>query len=519
MQKIQKYGCILTMILAASNNLLFAAYAQEKDAGIAAGHGRNNPVENTANPARVPDRKQTLQQTLSSHDERTSELALPETLRLDYDASLGIAINNNFELKAIQARKEVSRLTITEKLRDLFPTLGFSYLQTEEVNRRETDSREHKLTVSSDFVIYDGGQTRLSYDIAKLESVLARNDYNIALNNLIHQVRTSFFQVLQLKKSITIYQKTLVHGHMQLKFITREYELGEATKFDKLEIETKVKEIERNLEEAKDNYQAALNSFKLLLKVDYRQNVSVAGDIIDSFMIKPVNTHFTAEQLIAMALKRRKEIESADVQHLINRKKYAMSQHYYYPKISLGMNYSLTDEDFFPREKEWGINLKVSTNIGGNSASINQAYNQDNNGNSKTYTNSEAVNVLDSISYKRAIVESQINYHSARVQKREIRQQISTEILTSYESLKNSWSMIDISEQQLELYEAQLTIERMKANLGDTRRYDLLEKEIDRAEAEIDYLDAVVKYLTAASALEISLGTDIGFLQITEKKR
>jgi hypothetical protein len=62
-------------------------------------------------------------------------------LRLDLERSFVTAISSNFELKAIKAQDTVHRLTIYERIRDYFPTLGFSYTQTEEQRQRDADSR------------------------------------------------------------------------------------------------------------------------------------------------------------------------------------------------------------------------------------------------------------------------------------------------------------------------------------------------------------------------------------------
>lgn len=442
-----------------------------------------------------------------------------KTILLNYENVLGIAINNNFELKAIGEQKNVTNLTIIEKFRDFFPSLTVTYAQTEESKKRDADTRQHSLKFDSTVSVYNGGNTKLAYDISKLQSILARNDYKIALNKLIAQTTNIYLQTLQQKESIEINKKTLERGLLQLKFITREFELGEATKLSKMEIETKVKEIEYSLKQSVDSYNTALTNLKLLLKLDWRQPANISGDITNNFILHPIASYFTVDKLVSIALKNRKEIESVDVEFIINKKKYQMSKHYYYPNVSVGLNYSLTDEEYFPREKGWGVNLQISSAFLGNSGSITQGYNEQNNKNSKIYSSTETLNILDSLSYKRNIVESKINFHKSREEKLNMRQKIALEISSGFEGLINAWNLIQISKEQLQLYDNQLLIERLKANMGDTRRFDLLEKEIERGQTAIAYLDSIVKYLQAASALELSLGADIGFLKLSNIKK
>ncbi|HNV48245.1 MAG TPA: TolC family protein, partial [Spirochaetota bacterium] len=344
----------------------------------------------------------------------------------------------------------------------------------------------------------------------------SRNDYRIALNLLIMEIRNSYFQVLQLRDSIEIHKKTLEHGLMQLKFITKEYELGDATKFDKLEIETKVKEIEYNLEKACDEYIAALNQFKFLLKIDWRHPIEVAGSIQDDFSIRPVSRKYDLDYMASLAMKNRKEVESADVDLLVKKKSYLMNELYYFPTFAINLNYSLTDDKFMPRKKGWGIGFEVSAALFGSSGNVNSTYRKDDNNNSRSVTNSGSANILDNMAYKRNIVESKIELNRANDSAQQIRQQVALEISTAFSALNNSWEMIGISRKRLELYDTQLVIERLKANMGESRRYDLMKKEIERGEAAIAHLASLVRYLVSASTLETSMGADIGFLQVSK---
>jgi outer membrane protein TolC len=94
-----------------------------------------------------------------------------------------------------------------------------------------------------------------------------------------------------------------------------------------------------------------------------------------------------------------------------------------------------------------------------------------------------------------------------------IRERISLEVASASSALKNSWDMIEITARRLELYDSLLEIERLKADMGESRRFDLLEKEIERGEAAVALLNSRIRYLMAVSALEISIGADVDFLR------
>lgn len=473
--------------------ILMATLALEAAAGTASAEEAVSPVNNKAETG-------------------SSEYAI------DLERALGIAITNNFDLKVIKAQKGIQDLIIRESWRDFFPTLTLSYLQTEEKRKRDTDSRQHKFGIDSNFTVFDGGRRSLAYDAARLKSILARNDYRIALNNFIDGVSKAYFQILQTRETVKIHARTLENSAMQLTFIKKELELGEATKLDALAIEAKVKEVELNLEKARDDYVQMLNRFKLLLRVDRRTPLEVTGDIERDFVFHPPGNRIDEDLLVSLALKNRKEVESTDLEYSIAKATWRISKRYYYPKLGFGLNYSQTDDDFFPREKGWGINVQISSMLWGNSGNINAGYTESGNGNSKALSNSDSVNILDSLSYRRSILESTINYKSAGEKKKTIRRQIALEVSALAAALGNSWKMIEIAKKQLELYDSFLEIERLKANMGESRRYDLVKKELERGEAAISHLNSLVSYLVASSSLELAAGVDIGFFKLAGMK-
>ncbi len=441
-------------------------------------------------------------------------------LMVDLESALGIAITTNIELRAIYAGKQVYELSVTERLRDYFPSLSLSYADTAEVARRDADSRYRKLAVEARFDIYDGGRKGLAYDITRLKAILARNDYRIALNRLTAEVLKSYLDLIQLKGTIGIHRKTLERGLVQLSLIRKELELGEATRFNVLEIEAKVKEIELNLKKAIDNFEIARNRFKIMLRVDWRQSVEILGDVDDDFTLHGPEGSRSIGECVAIAVRNRKEIESGDVEHSINAKSHRINRLYYFPRFSLGAGYSLSDPDgaseqFVPREKGWNLSLQVSTALWGSSASGSLGLGESENYNTRSRSANVSANLLDSMDYRRAIVESGIRLDTSKENIRSIRQQVAIEVLSSYMALENSWEMTDIADKRLALYDAQLEIERLKADMGESNRYDLMKKEIERGEAAVARLESRVRYLTTASTLELAMGVDIGYLKLS----
>jgi outer membrane protein TolC len=446
------------------------------------------------------------------------DLSGDDRVVVDCDLAVAVALKNNFDLKKILAQSEISGLLISEKFRNLFPTLSVSYLEMAEQRRHDTDTRQHRISIDSDVTIYDGGRAKLDYDIAHLQSELGRNDYQIAYGQLIAQVRLQYFQTIQMKKVISIHEKTLEQGKAQLSIMTRETDIGDATALDLLEIQSQLKEIELNLKKAQDDYTASVNQLKLLLRLDWRIHLEPVGDIERSFIFKPLPEDISTDQLVSVALKNRKEVLSAMIEQRISQRKERMSRYYFIPNIIVGFNYNLSDESFFPREKGWGVTLKMTSAFLGNTATANMGYSESRNGGVRSISNNGTLTVLNNMEYRRNIHESSLAARTAAVTTASTSQKIAIDVAQAIESLRNGWSLIDLSKRRVEFCEAILRIERIKAGMGEIRRVDLMKKEIESGQASISYNDSLYKYLTASLTLENSLGVESGFMQISIRR-
>lgn len=432
-------------------------------------------------------------------------------MKVNFTKALTIAISKNHELKAIQARAGIYRYQIEESFREYFPSLSLSYSKTDEVRKRSGDDRQGRLSLSSEVILYDGGRRSLNHDMAKLDAILARNDYRIAMNKLTVQVKNLFLNLLNLKERMAILERTLSAAKLQHSFISKEFELGDSTKLSVLEIAAKVKEVELSLKKSQGDYSSQINKFKLLLKLHRRLPLEIEGQVERDFKIIPFHL-INKEELITIALKKRREIESMVLQVERSRRNYEINKNYFMPKLSMGFNYNLSGEEFPPREKGWGINFKISSQFMGSSLSGGSGYNESGNGNSRAFSRNAGINLLNNMSYKRGILESEIDLFVSQNKLKDTKDGISLEVESLYKELINARDMMKIAKQRLELYNSLIEIERAKKNMGESRRYDLVEKEIERSKSALALMDAKIKYLTSISNLEMAMGVNINFL-------
>lgn len=107
----------------------------------------------------------------------------------------------------LEAKKEVSKMLITEKWREFLPKFGIQYygLRNQNVNSADNIYNDIRLTVQQ--LIFDGGEANLNLEIAKLSELLNEQDFKINLSRLRLDIQKAYFRALALKGKVFIQKK------------------------------------------------------------------------------------------------------------------------------------------------------------------------------------------------------------------------------------------------------------------------------------------------------------------------
>ena len=246
-------------------------------------------------------------------DDTKPEQTPVEPITIDIETTMAAAVINNFDLKKVLAQGLISDLTVIEKARAFLPTLNVSYLETNERYKYGADSKQHKVSFDSDITIYDGGKTKLAFDVTRLQGKLGANDYKTAVGEFQLQVKLLYLKILQLYKTIGIQEKTFEQGNIQLRLTQNELQLGDRTQIEAMEVEAQVKEVELNLRKAKNEYTNTLNSLKNILKIHWNQELLLKGDIEKDYTFTEMTKDWDMSTYVQIAIKNRKEKDSAEL--------------------------------------------------------------------------------------------------------------------------------------------------------------------------------------------------------------
>lgn len=136
-----------------------------------------------------------------------SESVKQPPIKITLDQAVLIGSSNSVVLKVLEAKKEVSKMLITEKWREFLPKFGIQYygLRNQNVNSADNIYNDIRLTVQQ--LIFDGGEANLNLEIAKLSELLNEQDFKINLSRLRLDIQKAYFRALALKGKVFIQKK------------------------------------------------------------------------------------------------------------------------------------------------------------------------------------------------------------------------------------------------------------------------------------------------------------------------
>ena len=431
---------------------------------------------------------------------------------LNLDTAVRVGAANFYALKSIDNRTAVTRKLITERWRSYLPTLALSYNRTVDVNIAEADTLRHELRATITEVIYDGGQRELELDVAKIELLLARQDFRVTYTKLKLEIQKAYLKVLAARGKIVLNQKSVERAREQLRLSRREEQLGAGTRVQSLTVASRLREIELALRKSISQHRQGLNELKLTLNLNYETELELAGEIYRDFYLFPPNLNI--RQLVQSGRGRRIEIQRATTTIHRRKKEQKISENYWIPRFSVSGYAARSGERLPVRDPSWGVNFTLTFPLGSSTTNSQSGIAYSANGNRKNKTNSSTVQLFDDLSAERKILESRIAMGEAVADYKQLSNKVANEVVQSAEELKQSWEAIRIGNGRVYFQAESLRLLRTRYRVGEVKRSDILLQEMEMVRAQIDLTDAIVSYLTAAYQLEFASGLDAGSLKL-----
>ena len=290
---------------------------------------------------------------------------------LKIEDCIKIAVSQNLNLKITKDKIEESyyQKEIARKYSLPFLSFSFNYLYLGEnegiqignfppVKFVEDNQYIFKLTLNQP--LFTGKKIETNYEISKESYEKAKIDYEKQLNDLIFDVKRSYFEILKAKRLLQTSEKYKESLEKHLQDAKILFNQGLVTKLDILKTEVALKDAETKIIECENYLKISKSNLNFILNRD----INSEFDIEDILEIKEDEKPYDFWK--ETALKERDEIKSFEKILSIYEKNIRVEKSNLYPQVYFFFNYNLekgtqtSREDF---DTNWNTGILLSYDI------------------------------------------------------------------------------------------------------------------------------------------------------------
>jgi cobalt-zinc-cadmium efflux system outer membrane protein len=322
--------------------------------------------------------------------------------------------------------------------------------------------------VGAGYLFELGGKRSKRIEVAKNAAAVAEMTYRSDLLTLQHEVRLSFYQLLEARQKSSEL-KTLQDLSQKLDEISKErFDLGAVAKFDVLQADLEVKRNENELKQAIAEEKAAELKLNSLLSLPQTQRIDAQGSLED-------RAQMSLQDLITQALDKHPELQAILYEVKAEEARLALAHAGRIPDLDVESGSEIHDPDF---QYGWRASVRMSLPI------FNKQQGE--------------------------ISRSNAALNSLRAEESFVRQKISADIQQAY--LKYEAADKKAENFRTEILPLDLQIQELSMESyheGKTGLLPAIDAQRNSRRVRIDYLTALMELQTALADLEQAAGVDI----------
>ncbi|MBC7327369.1 TolC family protein [bacterium] len=313
----------------------------------------------------------------------------------------------------------------------------------------------------------------LSEKLARMAMEQAEIDLKRTKEDVITSTKKAFFQALQAKKSIAVFEATLKTAEEALRVAKANYEAGTVPHFDVLRAEVNLANIRQSLLTVQNAYEMAKSALLNTMGIDPTMPIELQEEIPEAdFQLLPL------EEYVKKALQNRKEIAVLKLGIEIAEENLALTKRENYPDLSLGFlyNWQHPTTSFNPRETYW--NMVLSLSFTPFDSGLNKA---------------KQKNVIATIETLKANLA-------------QLEDGVRLEVKNAYTSLENARAKLEVAQKVLEQAREAYRLAQARYEAGVSTQVELLDTQSALTQAEVNYVNALFDFHIAKINLDKAIG-------------
>ena len=313
---------------------------------------------------------------------------------------------------------------------------------------------------------------------SKIYDQLTEESYNVVVENVIENIKLSFYSALLSKKITKVIKKSLERAISNYDNTKLLFGSGKLNELELIRAESLVKDQEILLKNAKKNEILALERLNLIVGLKNNNNLKIIGDDDINYDIPPL------EQSKERLLKKQPLIKQIKANQLLMKENVNAFLSEFYPSINFSASVqklqSDTKDNFKFEYDSFKNNSSISLNV--------------------------SLPLFDGFGSSARVMKARADAKKAKYQVDDLKKQLLLELKNIYLDLNESREKIYAGEKKIELAEKGYTIARDLFNNGMITQLDLFSAEINLSQAELQLLQTKYEYKIALAKLSRATG-------------
>jgi TolC family type I secretion outer membrane protein len=280
-----------------------------------------------------------------------------EESSLTLDDCIGLAVRNHPSLLAYACEVDQSRASVNEARADLLPTLSASASYGRASSQHGSDAGSYGASLQVKGTLFQGGQALNSLSAAGHSLRAAEYDYESALQDLVLDIRTKYYQLLQKERIANVSEMSIRQSRLHLDLAQRRFDVGVSSRADVLKAQVEVSNAALSLIQARNAEALARGELNSLLGLPVDEP-TVILDVLEEPSVLLEDRVLDA--LVCQAEAMRPEIAGLSEQLEAQRARVNASMGGYFPSVSAQASYGWDGGSLSDLESDWSVGLSLS---------------------------------------------------------------------------------------------------------------------------------------------------------------
>ena len=337
--------------------------------------------------------------------------------------------------------------------------------------------------------LFLGGAGLAGIKIAGATQRAAEQTLESHRQNLIYRTTNAFYACLLTEQIVKVQEEALAQAEKNLDLVTKKYNVGSASGFDKMRAEVEVANLKPQLISAKNHNKATITALKTVLGLEKETEIEAVG----AFKLEQQDFEEKAlEDYQKMALTRRPEIHALSEQKYIAQKGVSIARSHFMPKIFFQTDYSY---------------LAMLPNQPLSRLSQNDF--------SKGFTSAISLSIPLFTGFKNAknLQKAKLDYNILLDTSKQLADGINAEVEIAYNSYIEAKEKYEAASQSVDLANEALRLANMMYDEGANTQLDVLNSQLALTQARLNYISSIYELQMARYSLQKATGMLTGVLR------